>query len=78
MYNGDPLYQTKQFIYIDASFNEKGDRPIHEVKRRVAIAETAMDDLHKIWGNKELRVPNPWKKKRVQLIIWPVQGLGSS
>ena len=36
MYNGAPLEQVKQFIYLGASFNEKGDT-IKEVKRRVAI-----------------------------------------
>ena len=38
MYNGAPLEQVKQLIYLGASFNEKGDT-IKEVKRRIAIAE---------------------------------------
>ena len=40
MYNGAPLEQVKQFIYLGASFNEKGDT-IKEVKRRIAIAKRA-------------------------------------
>ena len=47
MYNGAPLEQVKQFIYLGASFNEKGDT-IKEVKRRVAIAKRASGDLHRI------------------------------
>ena len=35
MYNGALLEQVKQFIYLGASFNEKGDT-IKEVKRRIA------------------------------------------
>ena len=38
MYNGTPLEQVKHFIYLGASFNEKGDT-IKEVKRTVAIAK---------------------------------------
>ena len=34
MYNGAPLEQVKQFIYLGASFNEKGDT-IKEVKAKL-------------------------------------------
>ena len=74
MYNGAPLEQVKQFIYLGASFNEKGDT-IKEVKRRVAIAKIASGDLHMIWGNREL--PTPLKRKLVQLMIWPIMSYGS-
>ena len=47
MYNGAPLEQVKQFIYLGASFNEKGDT-IKEVKSRIAIAKRASGDLHRI------------------------------
>ena len=57
MYNGAPLEQVKQFIYLGASFNEKGDK---EVKRRVAIAKRASGDLHMIWRN---RATNPTGEK---------------
>ena len=63
MYNGAPLKQVKQFIYLGASFNEKGDT-IQEVKRRVAIAKRASGDLHRIWRNREL--PIPLKRQLVQ------------
>ena len=62
MYNGAPLEQVKQFIYLGASFNEKGDT-INEVKRRVAIGKRANVDLHRIWRNREL--PIPLKRKLV-------------
>ena len=68
MYNGAPLEQAKQFIYLGASFNEKGDTIKEE--RRVAIAKRASSDLHRIWGNREL--PIPVERKRVQLMIWPI------
>ena len=74
MYNGAPLEQVKQFIYLGASFNEKGDT-IKEVKRRVAIAKRASGDLHRIWRNREL--PIPLKRKLVQLMIWPIMSYGS-
>ena len=74
MYNGAPLEQVKQFIYLGASFNEKGDT-IKEVKRRVAIAKRASGDLHRIWRNRE--IPIPLKKKLVQLMIWPIMSYGS-
>ena len=74
MYNGAPLEQDKQFIYLGASFNEKGDT-IKEVKRRVAIAKRASGDLHRIWRNRE--IPIPLKKKLVQLMIWPIMSYGS-
>ena len=66
MYNGAPMEQVKQFIYLGASFNEKGD-PIKEGKRRVAITKRASGDLHMIWRNRDL--PIPLKRKLVQLII---------
>ena len=66
MYNGAPMEQVKQLIYLGASFNEKGDT-IKEVKRRVAIAKRASDDLHMIGRNRDL--PIPLKRKLVQLII---------
>ena len=74
MYNGAPLEQFKQFIYLGASFNEKGDT-IKEVKRRMAIAKRASGDLHRIWRNREL--PIPLKRKLVQLTIWPIMSYGS-
>ena len=74
MYNGAPLELVKQFIYLGASFNEKGDT-IKEVKRRVAIAKIASGDLHMIWRNREL--PTPLKRKLVQLMIWPIMSYGS-
>ena len=74
MYNGAPLEQVKQFIYLGASFNEKGDT-IKEVKRRIAIAKRASGDLHMIWRNREL--PIPLKIKLVQLMIWPIMSYGS-
>ena len=74
MYNGAPLEQVKQLIYLGASFNEKGDN-IKEVKRRVAIAKRASGDLHRIWRNREL--PLPLKRKLVQLMIWPIMSYGS-
>ena len=76
MYNRAPLEQVQQFIYLDASFNEKGDT-IKEVKRRIAIAiaKRANGDLHRIWRNREL--PIPLKRKLVQLMIWPIMRYGS-
>ena len=74
MYNGAPLEQVKQFIYLGASFSEKGDT-IKEVKSRVAIAKRASGDLHRIWRNREL--PIPLKRKLVQLMIWPIMSDGS-
>ena len=74
MYNGAPLEQVKQIIYLGASFNEKGDT-IKEVKRRVAIAKRASGVLHRIWRNREL--PIPLKLKLVQLMIWPIMSYGS-
>ena len=74
MYHGAHLEQVKQFIYLGASFNEKGDT-IKEVKRRVAIAKRASGDLHMIWRNIEL--PTPLKRKLVQLMIWPIMSYGS-
>ena len=56
MYNGAPLEQVKQFIYLGAFINEKGDT-IKEVNRRVAIAETANGGLYMIWRNRELQIP---------------------
>ena len=41
MYNGAPLEQVKQFIYLGASYSENG-YTIQEVKRRVAIAKRPM------------------------------------
>ena len=55
MYNGAPLEQAKQFIYLGASFNEKGDT-IKEVKRRVAIAKRAQ-------YMEEQRATNPIEEK---------------
>ena len=66
MYNVAPMEQVKQFIYLGASFNDKGDT-INEVKRRVAIAKRASGDLHMIWRNRYL--PIPLKRKLFQLII---------
>ena len=60
MYNGAPLEQVKQFIYLGASFNEKGDT-IKEVKRRVAIAKIASGDVHMIM--EEQRATNPTEEK---------------
>ena len=74
MFNGAPLEQVQQFIYLGASFNEKGDT-IKAVKRRVAIAKRASGDLHRIWRNREL--PIPLKRKLVQLMIWPIMSYGS-
>ena len=74
MYNGAPLEQVKQFIYLGANFNEKGDT-IKEVKRRIAIAKRASGNLHRIWRNREL--PIPLKRKLVQLMIWPIMSYGS-
>ena len=74
MYNGAPLEHDKQFIYLGASLNEKGDT-IKEVKRRVAIAKRASGDLHRMWRNREL--PIPPKRKLVQLMIWPIMSYGS-
>ena len=59
MYNGAPLEQVKQFIYLGASFNEKGDT-IKEVKRRVAIAKIASGDLRMM---EEQRATNPTEEK---------------
>ena len=51
MYNGAPLEQVKQLIYLGASFNEKGDRPtFKEVKRRLAVDKKANGDLHRYGG----------------------------
>ena len=50
MYNGAPLEQVKQFTYLGASFNEKGDT-FKEVKRRIAIAKRASGDLQRVWRN---------------------------
>ena len=72
MYN--PLEQVKQFIYLGASFNEKGDT-IKEVKRRVAIAKRASGDLLRIWRNREVSIP--LKRKLVQLMIWSIMSYGS-
>ena len=74
MYNGAPLEQVKQFIYLGAGFNAKGDT-IKEVKRRVAISKIASGDLRRIWRNREL--PIPLKRKCVQLMIWPIMNYGS-
>ena len=74
VYNGAPLEQVKQLIYLGASFNEKGDT-INEVKRRISIAKRARGDLHRIWRNREL--PIPLKRKLVQLMIWPIMSYGS-
>ena len=74
MYNGAPLEQVKQFVYLGASFNEKGDT-INEVQRRVAIAKRASGDLHMIWMNRELSIP--LKRQLVQLMIWPIMSNGS-
>ena len=60
IYNGAPLEQVKQFIYLGASFNEKGDT-IKEVKRRVAIAKIASGDLHMIM--EEQIATNPTEEK---------------
>ena len=75
MYNGAPLEQVKQFIYLGASFYEKGNT-IKEVKRRIAIAKRASGDLHRIWRNGEL--PITLKRKLVQLMIWQIISYGSS
>ena len=69
-----PLGQVKQFIYLGASFKEKGDT-IKEVKRRVATSKRANGDLHSIWRNREL--PIPLKRKLVQLMIWPIMSYDS-
>ncbi len=69
MYNGAPLEQVKQLIYLRTSYNEKEDT-IKEVKRRVAIAKRANGDLHRIWRNREL--PITLKRKLFQLMIWPI------
>ena len=74
MYNGAPLEQVKQFIYLGACFNEKGDT-IKEVKWRVAIAKRASGDLHMILRNREL--PIPLKRKRVQFMISSIMSYGS-
>ena len=64
MYNGAPLEQAKKYIYLGASFNEKGDAT-KQVKRRVSVAKRSMGDLHRTWMNKELLIP--LKGKLVQL-----------
>ena len=69
MHSGANMEQVKQFIYLGASFNEKGDT-INEVRRRVAIAKRANGDLHRIWRNREL--PIPLTRKLVQLTIWSI------
>ena len=56
MYNGAPLEQVKQFIYLGASFNEKGDT-IKEVKRRIAIAKRPAQDME------EQKTTNPTEEK---------------
>ena len=61
------MEQVKQFIYLGASFNEKGDT-IKEVKRRIAIAKRASGDLHRIWRNREL--PIPLKRKHCSINDW--------
>ena len=68
------MEQVKQLICLGSSINEKGDT-IKEVKRSVAIAKRASGDLHRIWRNREL--PIPLKRKRVQLMIWPIMSYGS-
>ena len=70
----EPLKQVKLFIYLGASFNEKGDT-IKEVTRRVAISKRANGDMHMIWRNREL--PIPLKGKLVQLMIWPIMSYES-
>ena len=50
------MEQVKQFIYLGASLNEKGDT-IKEIKRRVAIAKRASGDLHMIRRNRDLTIP---------------------
>ena len=49
--------------------------PLKEVKRRIAISKRASGDLPRIWRNREL--PNPLKRKLVQLMIWPIMSYGS-
>ena len=66
--------QVKQFIYLGASFQEKGDT-IQEVKRKVAIAKRANGHLNRIWRNREL--PISLKRTLVQLMIWPIMSYGS-
>ena len=42
---------------------------------RVAIGKRASGDMHRIWRNRELRIP--LKRKRVQLMFWPIMSYGS-
>ena len=72
MYNGAPLEQVKQFIYLGPSFNEKGDTIKEESSH---VAKRANVDLHRIWRNREL--PIPLKRKLVQLMIWPIMSYSS-
>ena len=66
VYKGKPWEQVKHFIYFGASYIEKGDTT-KQVKRRVAIAKIANDDLHRIWSDRDL--PIPLKRRLVQLMI---------
>ena len=56
MYKGAPLEQVKQFIYLGASFNEKG-YTTKEVKRGVAIAKKSQWRPAQVCRNRELPIP---------------------
>ena len=60
MYNGAPLEQVKQLIYLGASFNETGYN-IKEVKRRVAIAKKSQ--WRPAQDMEEQRDTNPTEEK---------------
>ena len=58
MYNGAPLEQVTQFIYIGSSFNETIDTIIYEGgEEESSIAKRANGDLYSIWRNRELPIP---------------------
>ncbi len=60
MYNGAPLEQVKQFIYLGASFNEKGDT-INEVKRRDSQSQKSQWRLAQDMAKQ--RATNPTEEK---------------
>ena len=60
LYNGAPLEQVNQLIYLGASSNENG-YIIKNMKTRVDIAKRANGDLHMIM--EEQRATNPTEEK---------------
>ena len=71
MYNIAPLGEVKQFIYLGASFNEKGDtikESSHSQKNQCRSAQ----DME------EHRATNPTDMKRtLHLMIWPIMSYPS-